>query len=157
MSKIKMIKTHTGSLDGISIRKFDKGMVYSIPDQISLHLSELFLSMGVAKIARERNIHEDAKKVDPVESKIEAPEKAVVETPELKEEPEIIEEDKQESETEETEETEEKKMQIYMLASELNVPWKEIVKIAKKFNIGVKNHMSVLSEEEVITIKESLG
>lgn len=135
MSKIKMIKTHTGAIDGISIRKFDKGMVYETPYQISEYLCELFLGMGVAKVARERNIYE---KPQPKE----APEIAVVEAPEIKEESEI---------------KEEKTIQIFMLASELGVSSSDIVRTAKKLNIGVKNHMSVLSESEVIVIKESLS
>lgn len=137
MSKIKMIKTSTGAVDGISIRKFSAGMVYSTPYQISEYLCELFLKMGVAKVAREKNIYQ-------------APEKAVVEPVEIKEVKEEIKEVKEEIKEPE------KTTQIYMLASELGISSKKIIDIAKKFGIGVKNHMSVLSDVEVTTIKESL-
>jgi len=142
MSKIKMIKTTTGAVDGISIRKFSEGMVYSTPYQISEYLCELFLKSGVAKVARERNIYEKSEPTEPMKS----PEMAVVEPKEIKKTKEV----------KELKEEPKKTIQIFMLADELNVPNKEIIKVAKSFNIGVKNHMSVLSEEEVITIKESL-
>jgi hypothetical protein len=143
MSKIKMIKTTPGALDGIHIRKFDQGMVYSIPDQISQSLAELFLSMGVAKVARERSVFKP-KETD------------VVDVPEIK--VEDLEPEKKNTSESDTEVKEEKKtIQIFMLSDEINVSSSEIVRTAKKLNIGVKNHMSVLSDEEVQRIKKKLN
>ena len=40
------------------------------------------------------------------------------------------------------------KIKIYEIAKKLDLASKEIVEMAKKLNIEVKNHMSTVSEEE---------
>ena len=47
------------------------------------------------------------------------------------------------------------KVRIYELAKELGVSSKELINVLKtEFNVDVKNHMSVLSDEDSELIKE---
>ena len=49
------------------------------------------------------------------------------------------------------------KLRLYELAKELNVPSKDLIEVLKdEFNIEVKNHMSVIEEEDAALIKELL-
>ena len=46
------------------------------------------------------------------------------------------------------------KLRVYQLASEYDVPSKEFVDILNKHNIPVKNHMSVLTEQQVTDFRK---
>lgn len=49
------------------------------------------------------------------------------------------------------------KLRLYELAKELNVPSKDLIEVLKdEFNIEVKNHMSIIEEEDAALIKELL-
>ena len=134
MLKIKMLKTTAGALDGISIRKFEKGLLYEVPVQISDYLAKLFLKMEVAEIAavpRKRNpAPSETAVIDPPEIKVE-PE------PEPVEKPKVI-------------------MRVFQLADELNMSSKDLIKLAKENGIHAPAPQSGLSEVEVNKIKESL-
>jgi hypothetical protein len=153
--KIKMAKTTPGAVAGIYIRKFESGMVYSIPDQIDQRLADLFLKMGVAKVARERSIYET-----PITPMVEAPERAVVAPPEIKVKPEIAkaEKPKIESVKIEPEPTKEKVvMRVYQLADELKLTSKDVIKLANDLGIHAPAPQSGLSEREVQEIKNGLS
>ncbi|MCM1991118.1 translation initiation factor IF-2 [Oceanirhabdus seepicola] len=50
------------------------------------------------------------------------------------------------------------KIRVYELAQELNVPSKDLIKILlEEFSVKVKNHMSVIEEEDAELIKELIG
>ena len=48
------------------------------------------------------------------------------------------------------------KIKIYEIAKKLDLASKEIVEMAKKLNIEVKNHMSTVSEEEAQKIENKI-
>ena len=48
------------------------------------------------------------------------------------------------------------KIKIYEIAKKLDLASKEIVEMAKKLNIEVKNHMSSVSEEDAGKIEKTL-
>jgi hypothetical protein len=56
--KIKMLSTQLGSLDGIKVISFEKGKVLDVPDNISLHLANIFIEENYAK-----EIHLEPKQV----------------------------------------------------------------------------------------------
>ena len=50
------------------------------------------------------------------------------------------------------------KIRVYELAKELNVSSKELIELLMtEFNVEVKNHMSVIEDEDAALIKELLG
>ena len=50
------------------------------------------------------------------------------------------------------------KIRVYELAKELNVSSKDLINLLMdEFNIEVKNHMSVIEDEDAELIKELLG
>ncbi len=153
MPKIKMLITTPGALDGIHIKNFEKGLLYSIPDQISVYLSNLFLNMGVAeeiKIVRQRGLN-------PSETKPNTPSETK-ELPLGKNQKILDDMDKENNDDEKKEES--KKivvMRVFQLSDELNIPSKEIIKVAKGIGINVTAPASGLSEEEVDKIKKELS
>ena len=48
------------------------------------------------------------------------------------------------------------KIKIYEIAKKLDLASKEIVEMARKLNIEVKNHMSTVSEEEAQKIENKI-
>ena len=50
------------------------------------------------------------------------------------------------------------KVRVYELAKELNISSKELIRILdEEFNVVVKNHMSVIEDEEAALIKEFIN
>ena len=50
------------------------------------------------------------------------------------------------------------KIRVYELAKELNISSKDLIELLMdEFNIEVKNHMSVIEDEDAELIKELLG
>ena len=50
------------------------------------------------------------------------------------------------------------KIRVYELAKELNVSSKDLINLLKEeFGVEVKNHMSVIEDEDATLIKELLG
>lgn len=146
MPKIKMLQTTQGALDGIHIKLFSKGIPYNIPDQITQSLADLFLDMGVAKVARERKpIEPDntSKDLNPTETK-----------------DDDLELEDQDDEIDDEIDDEPKKvviMRVYQLADELDFSSKEIIELANDLGIHAPAAQSGLSEEEVTKIKDSLS
>lgn len=53
--KIEMLKTASGSPDGTSVKNYEKGQVYDVPDD----LAKVFVDqMKVAEIFREKDEHD---------------------------------------------------------------------------------------------------
>ena len=48
-------------------------------------------------------------------------------------------------------------MKVFELSKELNIENKELIKIASNLDIEVKSHLSVLTDEQVEIIKQSIG
>ena len=146
-----MIKTTVGALDGIHLRKFEAGVPYSIPDQITQKLADLFVKMEVAKVYRERVLP-----IAPPEIKPVAPPEIKIVEPES--DPEIIEEDDSTVVIGETEEVPKKSiMRVYQLAEELDVASKVIIETATALGIHAPAVQSGLSQDEVDRITKGLS
>jgi len=156
MAKILMSQTMPGSMDGITTNLYIKGQKYEVDeDQISQKLADIFVNAKWATVVRERT-------VAPAETAV------VQKAPEIKAEPEEAPE-KLETKTElETEEEsaqafsdqpeaphELKTTRVFELAQELEIPYKEVIKLAADLDIYVKVAQSGLSDSEVKRIRES--
>jgi len=156
MIKIKMLITTPGALDGIHIKNFEKGLLYSIPDQISVYLKDLFLKMGVAEevnITRQRGLTpSETKPSNPSETK-----KSLEE-----ENQKILDDfDKEDDEKEKEEKNIEEParvivMRVFNLTDEIDKTSKEIIAIAHDLGINVSAPQSGLTQDEVDRIKNSI-
>lgn len=132
MAKILMKQTRPGSMDGLTINLYKEGQEYEIDDQcINQVLADSFIEARWAVFARTR--------VVPL---------APREIPEVK---------PAETKKEEEEAKEPKRTRVYELATELDKPWKDVIKIALSLDIDVDKAQSGLTDTQVNKIKEGFA
>lgn len=140
MSKIRMVQTIPGSMDGINAREYMADQEYDVDGvQINRELSDIFLKCGAAVLVRERKpaaeafeeaIAEESSEEDGLET---TPGDLDAVTGGSKPDPKV--------------------MRVFQLADELGVSYKKIVKAANGLGIEVKAAQSGLTESEIVEIK----
>ena len=132
MPKILMKASTPGSVDGITVLLFLKDREYDVTDR----LAKAFVTdMKVAELVQEE-ISPPVEIVRQRTTPTPSEKTVIVSAPEVK--------DKKES----------KSTRVYELAGELKKSWKDIVKMAKKFGIGVDRAQSGLTDSDIKKIKE---
>ena len=141
MAKILMKQSKPGSMDGMTINLYKKGIEYEIDDnEINQSLADAFIEARWAVLVRTRIV--------PVPSE---PKEEVVPS-EPKEE--VV---PSETKEEKKEKAEPKNTRVYEVAGELDVAWQDIVALAKALDIDVSKAQSGLTDTEVKKIKEGFA
>jgi len=127
-----MKQSKPGSMDGMTINLYKKGIEYEIDDnEINQSLADAFIEARWAVLVRTRIVpvpSEPKEEVVPSETKEEKKEKA-----------------------------EPKNTRVYEVAGELDVAWQDIVALAKALDIDVSKAQSGLTDTEVKKIKEGFA